>query len=665
MTHSAVSLFSLRSSPFATLAMAALGCLSAGYAGAAPTVDAGPTKVLIFPAKDLTLFGHATGSPQVVQWTQVSGPAPVQFSAPWALTTTVSFTATGSYVFQLSATDGTGTATANVAVTVNPDSSQTAFYVDPAYTGATQTGAPTTPWTSLLEGDADFSAKWNAINGALATNDVIIYFSARQAASDTSEQFVPPHGTTLFINRGCRGGTASCTSGDTTVPHRLTLDGMSLYNTNDAAPNWAPNTGTHKFKIDCSNGCGSMSIGWGDDNQRDYVTIRGFEVTGAAARIRWGGNYSYLEYMWVHDVTNLGAEVQFNAAVSDYPACIDLGKDHDITVRNNLIERGVDEGLYIAGTYNYPIYGGCPSYGNTHSDILIENNTIRDPGANGGEGDGIDLKMGLMNVTVRNNVILNPHNAAEGGGINSPGVFPPAKTNYLFEGNRISGGISDSTRYSGGLTLGGQNGTVIRNNVIFNTTGGAGINMAGDPTFPNNAIEIYNNTVYGNAEGVGFGETHGVKLRNNLIFGNAAALQIDGYNSDGIDSDYNLLVPTASGFTEGSHSLVQSVTSGIVVNAGGGDFQLVSGSPAIGRGVSLSATGFANDIAGLTRPQSAAWDIGAYQYAPAGPGDGGNGNQVSVKSGCGCSAGGLGFSTTLMLVLAASFAARFRVRRKS
>src|SRR5262249_3191327 len=145
-----------------------------------------------------------------------------------------------------------------------------------------------------------------------------IYFSARTATSDTSEQFVPPTGARLFVNRGCRSGTLNCTSGaDTTGAHRLTLDGMSLYNTNDATPHWVTYTGTHKFKIDCVNTCGSMSIGWDDDNQRDYVTLRGFEVTGPGARIRWGGNYSVLEYLWVHDVTDLGATVQFNAAVTD------------------------------------------------------------------------------------------------------------------------------------------------------------------------------------------------------------------------------------------------------------------------------------------------------------------------------------------------------------
>jgi hypothetical protein len=116
-----------------------------------------------------------------------------------------------------------------------------------------------------------------------------------------------------------------------------------------------------------------MSIGWDDDNQRDYVTIRGFEVTGPGARIRWGGNYSYLERMWVHDVKVTGATVQFNQAVTD-GTCLDLGIDHDVTVRNNLIQKGIGEGIYVAGNYNDPSDGGCqtgPNGGDNHYDVLL------------------------------------------------------------------------------------------------------------------------------------------------------------------------------------------------------------------------------------------------------------------------------------------------------
>jgi len=585
-----------------------------GASGSTPTADAGPAKTLNFPAKDLTLFGHVSDpedDPLVAHWRLVSGPAAVTFSNADALITTVSFTTTGIYTFQLSANDGTSNITSNVTATVNPASSQTAFYVDPTYTGSSENGSAANPWKSLLQSDSDYAAKWSIINSTLAANDVIIYFSARTAGSDASEQFLMPYRGRLFLNRGCRAGTFKCTSGaDTTGTHRLTVDGMSKYNTNDAAPNWADYAGTNKFKIDCANICGSMSIGWDDDNQRDYITIRGFETTGPGSRIRWGGSYSVLENMWVHDVTLLGATVQFNAAVNDYPNCQeDFGRDHDITIRNNLIERGRGEGLYIAGTYNKIGYGGCPDYGNTHSDILIEGNTIRDPGIDGAEGDGIDLKMGLMNVTVRNNLIQDMHVPAGSGGdavgITALGVFSPAKTNYLIEGNRIFNSVKS------GMLLGGQNGTVIRNNLIYNVPS-IGIYLAGDPApFENSNVEIYNNTILGGVAGVGSGDSHNIKLRNNIIFG---VTSIGGYNTTGVDSDYNILGPNSSNFSEGAHSFLLSDISSLFVNAAGGDFHLASASLPRDNGTDLVSTGFATDFDKLSRPRGASWDIGAYEF---------------------------------------------------
>jgi hypothetical protein len=51
---------------------------------------------------------------------------------------------------------------------------------------------------------------------------------------------------------------------------------------------------------------------------------------------------------------------------------------------------------------------------------------------------------------------------------------------------------------------------------------------------------------------------------------------------------------------------------------GGGSYQLLAGSPAIGAGINLSSL-FTTDFNGVTRPASTAWDIGAYEYgAPVG-----------------------------------------------
>jgi hypothetical protein len=129
-------------------------------------------------------------------------------------------------------------------------------------------------------------------------------------------------------------------------------------------------------------------------------------------------------------------------------------------------------------------------------------------------------------------------------------------------------------------------------------------------TTPNNQrIRIYNNTIY-NSGGIGLTDfDDGPVLRNNYTPG------LDG-NPPSIDSDYNLLSPAGSNLPEGSHSIVLSSTTGIFANPGVGDFHLMPGSPAIGKGANLDATGFATDISGTPRPQATAWDISAYQFAP-------------------------------------------------
>jgi len=403
-----------------------------------------------------------------------------------------------------------------------------AFYVDPSFTG-TGDGSERAPWRTLVEDhNPAFAGQWAAINRALADGSVTVYFSARQSRRDAPEELVG----SVRVARADRS------------EHRLTLDGMSVWNTDDAAPRWKPYTGTSRMRIRMTRGC-CFSIGWDDDVSRDYVTMRGFEVTGSGARIRWGGSDTVLEYIWSHDVKGVGATVQFNAAATDWPECRDLGRCRDITIRNNLIERGIGEGIYLAGTYTRTEDGGCPGYGVTHRSILIEGNTIVDSGINGEEGDGIDLKAGLVDVTVRNNVIRNPHAGKRGAdGITCLGEPGGARTNYVIEGNRITG-----ARH--GMILGGLNGAVIRGNVVEGSTR-VGIYLCADPGRPDRAVEISRNTVRGC--GIGLGEVDGVVLRHNVLTGRGR--QITGWSVKGLDSDWNFMTPAGSEFPEGPHSVV-------------------------------------------------------------------------------------------------------------
>ena len=95
--------------------------------------------------------------------------------------------------------------------------SLTEFYVDADFAGSIRDGRAATPGSSL---GGSSSPSWASINSALEAGDVTIYFSARQAGSDTNE-------TATWELYLCRTSPSS---------HRLTLDGISRYHANDLHP---------------------------------------------------------------------------------------------------------------------------------------------------------------------------------------------------------------------------------------------------------------------------------------------------------------------------------------------------------------------------------------------------------------------------------------------
>ena len=95
-------------------------------ANQAPTVNAGPDRTVTLPNAVL-LTGSATddGLPNppaamTYNWSMASGPGTVTLGAPNALSTSASFSASGSYVLRLTASDGALTASDVVSVTVIP-----------------------------------------------------------------------------------------------------------------------------------------------------------------------------------------------------------------------------------------------------------------------------------------------------------------------------------------------------------------------------------------------------------------------------------------------------------------------------------------------------------------------------------------------------------------
>jgi hypothetical protein len=85
-----------------------------------PTVNAGPNQTITLPAS-ANLNGTTISSTTLTTtWSEVRGPGTVTFGNVNAQSTTASFSAAGTYVLQLSASDGVLTSTSSVTITVNP-----------------------------------------------------------------------------------------------------------------------------------------------------------------------------------------------------------------------------------------------------------------------------------------------------------------------------------------------------------------------------------------------------------------------------------------------------------------------------------------------------------------------------------------------------------------
>ncbi|HSS19125.1 MAG TPA: PKD domain-containing protein [Pyrinomonadaceae bacterium] len=96
----------------------------------APVVNAGANQTITLPTNFVTLSGTVTddGLPEGINllqsWSKVSGPGNVAFADASATATTATFSAAGTYVLRLTGDDSALTATSDVTITVNPETTQ-------------------------------------------------------------------------------------------------------------------------------------------------------------------------------------------------------------------------------------------------------------------------------------------------------------------------------------------------------------------------------------------------------------------------------------------------------------------------------------------------------------------------------------------------------------
>jgi parallel beta helix pectate lyase-like protein len=244
--------------------------------------------------------------------------------------------------------------------------------------------------------------------------------------------------------------------------------------------------------------------------------------------------------------------------------------------------------------------------------------------------DGISPASGVSDFQITGNHIHDVGRYCETSGIGLSGMTF-INDNVVIEQNLIHDIGRDSTGENGctpgndfwqnhdhGIYLSSGTNVIVRNNVFYNISRGWAIQCYPDVL---SQLYIVNNTfAFPNPHEDGhiiIAATLGNAVIANNIFYQplTAGVWFDGGATSNVIVEYNLTMGGTAAEGNGAGVTLSNNLDNIdpkLVNALGVDFQLVTGSPAIDAGVTLPYV--TNDFLGTSRPQGAAYDIGAFEF---------------------------------------------------
>jgi predicted outer membrane repeat protein/parallel beta-helix repeat protein len=383
----------------------------------------------------------------------------------------------------------------------------------------------------------------------------------------------------------------------------------------------------------------------GDNNDNSYhvvvgsntnssAILDGFTVTGGNANDTVSSQHEYGGGMYI----NIGNPGLNNLIFSDNHArfgggiyvshteggdiAIDLGLSN-VVFRNNTAS---GEGGGMATLFRPDL--SSASFHLSLTDVIFENNTAARTGGglinNGGELELVNVIFsgniaagggGLSNILYKPSVLTNVtfHNnfASDGGGgllIGAGGPIQSTLTNVTFSNNstdRNGGGIGNAAFSNLLLTnvtfrgnTAGENGGGIFNGAFFDVEGGGTLDLI-NTTFSNNTANSNGGAIYS--------ESGAIHIQNSILYGDTGGEFFDNAGTAAVT--YSIV----QGGYAGVGNLDEDPLLGLLADNGGftQTMALGAGSPAIDAGDDANCT--ATDQRGVTRPQGAACDIGAYE----------------------------------------------------
>jgi hypothetical protein len=356
--------------------------------------------------------------------------------------------------------------------------------------------------------------------------------------------------------------------------------------------------GTDVVTIDGTGiGGGNSSNGLVYISSESYWTIDGFIVQNAdACRVALYGECHgvWLQNLLIQDCDVSGIHATYDWGVGNPTMITDLIIDNCETDNTNI--NGDQEAISLIEVVGFEIKN-C----HVHHTPDDANNK-----------EGIDCKMGCNDGDIHDNevdhckegIYIDPSNAAS----DNIHIY-----NNSCHDNRDSGIYLASEGTQEALTA-----CLIENNLLYHN---AVIGFQVGTTF-NKTFIFINNTLYDNGPNgeVCIYDDHAYNLtcvvRNNILYSttsNGYGVRYATYADGGVTIDHNLYY-NSGGSWNASNVLGTSYITGnpLLVNVGSHDFHLSVSSPAKDAGSSTSAP--VDDYEGNSRPQGAAFDIGAYEY---------------------------------------------------
>jgi gliding motility-associated-like protein len=275
-----------------------------------------------------------------------------------------------------------------------------------------------------------------------------------------------------------------------------------------------------------------------------------------------------------------------------------------VKVHDNWVANTGGEGIYVGSShYNITLNKTCSSIVTPvleHDVINVEiyNNRFENQGY-----DGIQLGSCRTNCSIHDNTVYNYGIKAEYG--QQSGIQVNPGTNADVYNNRVDTGTG------WGIFAGGSGGSKFYNNIVMNAGSGgficqdyAPVNTGGF-VFANNTL--INNLSYGIY-------IYSQNTLQNFFHNNIIVSPVDPTGFLHVRKN-----SAAVKFTEANNIKTSVIGDLKFVDASSKDFHLLAGSPAIDGGKDVLSLGVTFDLDKRARPKGTGWDIGAFEYQPAGP----------------------------------------------